>query len=64
MYKIETDYIWVILKEVDPTFFKIVTNFLENFGDFKEPQKFGDFTKSKNSFEDVLNLLKTKKIKG
>ena len=29
MYKIEKDYIWVILKKVGPTFFKIMTNRLD-----------------------------------
>ena len=41
MYKIETDYIhvWVILKKVDPTFFKIMTNRLDKgrFFFFSEP---------------------------
>ena len=29
MYKIEMDYIWRILKKVDPTFFIIMTNRLD-----------------------------------
>ena len=34
MYKIEADYIWVILKNVGQTFFKIMTNRLDKGGFF------------------------------
>ena len=36
MYKIEADYIWVILKKVGPTFSKIMTNRLDNGGFFSQ----------------------------
>ena len=52
MYKIETDYIWVILKKVGPTFFKIMTNRVDK----------GRFFSQNHFVCDVTIILSVKKF--